>query len=116
MPIGFVTFKTIAEAHRIARTHQGLLRELYGAQLALAPTPHDIVWENIPKEPAEIVSRRTFGFVTIAVVCFLNTLPVRVLPYGCCNYITPFIVTGRFSLGQFEHFDGMGRILGKLER
>ncbi len=74
---GFVTFKTISEAHRIARAHQGSLKELFGARLALAPTPHDIVWENISKEPAEVGSRRTFGFVGIGVVCFFNTLPVR---------------------------------------
>ncbi len=77
---GFVTFKTIAEAHRIARTHRGRLKELYGAQLALAPTPHDIVWDNIPREPAEVGSRRAFGFLVISVVCFFNTLPVS-LPF-----------------------------------
>ena len=74
---GFVTFKTISEAHRIARTHRGRLKELQGAQLQLAPMPHDIVWENIAREPAEVSSRRGFGFVLIGTVCFFNTLPVR---------------------------------------
>ena len=75
---GFVTFKSIAEAHRIARAHQGPQKELHGARLALAPMPHDIVWQNISKEPAEIRSRNVFGFVFIGVICFFYTVPVRV--------------------------------------
>jgi hypothetical protein len=71
-----VTFKTIAEAHRIARAHQGRLKELHGARIYLAPMPKDIVWENISREPAEVASRRTFGFVFIGAVCFFNTVPV----------------------------------------
>ncbi|OWZ50389.1 hypothetical protein C368_06530 [Cryptococcus neoformans 125.91] len=76
---GFVTFKTIAEAHRIARTHRGKLKELFGAELQLAPMPHDIVWENISKEPAELGSKNTFGFIIIGIVCFFNTLPLLVV-------------------------------------
>ncbi|ORY28026.1 hypothetical protein BCR39DRAFT_576859 [Naematelia encephala] len=76
---GFVTFKTIAEAHRIARAHQGRLPELFGARLHLAPMPQDIVWQNISKEPAEISSRQAFGFVLIGIVCFFNTLPLLVV-------------------------------------
>ncbi|KIR52730.1 hypothetical protein I315_04593 [Cryptococcus gattii Ru294] len=76
---GFVTFKTIAEAHRIARAHRGKLKELFGAELQLAPMPHDIVWENISKEPAELGSKNTFGFVIIGIVCFFNTLPLLVV-------------------------------------
>ena len=73
---GFVTFKTIAEAHRIARAHQGPLKELHGARLNLAPMPQDIVWQNISREPAELRSRRIFGFVIIGVICFFYTVPV----------------------------------------
>lgn len=73
---GFVTFKTIAEAHRIARAHQGPLKELHGARLALAPMPHDIVWQNISKEPGEIRSRNMFGFILIGIICFFYTVPV----------------------------------------
>jgi hypothetical protein len=40
---GFVTFKTIAEAHRIARAHRGRLKELGGAELSLAPPSRDLV-------------------------------------------------------------------------
>ncbi|OCF35877.1 hypothetical protein I316_02370 [Kwoniella heveanensis BCC8398] len=76
---GFVTFKTIAEAHRIARAHQGRLKELHGAQLHLAPMPQDIVWENISKDSAEVGSRRTFGFVLIGLVCFVYTVPLLVV-------------------------------------
>lgn len=35
--------KTIADAHRIARTHRGRLKELFGAEIQLAPSPQDIV-------------------------------------------------------------------------
>jgi hypothetical protein len=73
---GFVTFKTIAEAHRIARAHRGKLPELYGARFQLAPMPHDIVWENISREPGEVGSRVIFGFIFIGVICFLNTIPL----------------------------------------
>jgi hypothetical protein len=40
---GFVTFKTIAEAHRIARAHRGRLKELGGAEISLAPPSRDLV-------------------------------------------------------------------------
>jgi hypothetical protein len=73
---GFVTFKTIAEAHRIARAHRGRLPELHGARFQLAPMPHDIVWQNISREPGEIASRTTFGFIFIGIICFLNTIPL----------------------------------------
>lgn len=73
---GFVTFKTIAEAHRIARAHRGRLKELHGAQLHLAPPPKDIIWENINKEPSALASRRLFGFVWIGVICFFYTIPL----------------------------------------
>lgn len=76
---GFVTFKTIAEAHRIARSHRGKLPELFGARLQLAPMPHDVVWQNISREPGEIASRTTFGFVLIGLVCFFNTIPLLVV-------------------------------------
>lgn len=71
-----MTFKTIAEAHRIARAHRGKLKELFGAELQLAPMPHDIVWENIALDDATVASKKTFGFILIGLVCFLNTLPV----------------------------------------
>jgi hypothetical protein len=77
---GFVTFKTIAEAHRIARAHQGPLKELYGARLYLAPMPQDIVWQNISREPGELRTRNFFGFVWIGVICFFYTVPVSPSP------------------------------------
>lgn len=76
---GFVTFKTIAEAHRIARRHQGKLKELGGARIHFAPPPRDILWQNIAKDPAEVASTRTIGFLLIGLVCFLNTLPLTMV-------------------------------------
>ncbi|KAK4687006.1 calcium permeable stress-gated cation channel, partial [Tremellales sp. Uapishka_1] len=76
---GFVTFKTISEAHRIARTHQGKQKELFGARLQLAPMPQDIVWNNISKEPSQIATNRALGFIAIGLVCFFNTIPLLVV-------------------------------------
>ncbi|WWC92437.1 uncharacterized protein L201_007395 [Kwoniella dendrophila CBS 6074] len=76
---GFVTFKTIAEAHRIARAHQGKLKELHGARLHLAPPAQDIVWENISKDSGEIGSRSLFGFIFIGIICFFYTVPLLVV-------------------------------------
>lgn len=73
---GFITFKTIAEAHRIARNHKGPLSELGGASLQLAPLPQDIVWKNIAKDSAELKSTTIAGFFLIGLVCFLNTVPL----------------------------------------
>ncbi|ORX40793.1 hypothetical protein BD324DRAFT_575027 [Kockovaella imperatae] len=76
---GFVTFKTISEAHRIARAHHGKLKELHGARLQLAPMPQDIVWQNLRREPGQVASRTQFGFFIIGIVCFLNTIPLLVV-------------------------------------
>lgn len=117
---GFVTFKTIAEAHRIARTHRGKLKELFGAELQLAPMPHDIVWENISKEPAELGSKNTFGFIIIGIVCFFNTLPVSLSLFfffgtrPAAN--TKQIVACCFVACQFEFIDGLRYISCGLER
>ncbi|BEJ11918.1 hypothetical protein CspHIS471_0203780 [Cutaneotrichosporon sp. HIS471] len=92
---GFITFRTIAEAHRIARRHQGKLKELGGARIHFAPPPRDILWENLAKDTAEIATARTFGFIWIAVVCFLNTLPLTVVAIlanlGALSQYIPFI-------------------------
>lgn len=76
---GFVTFRTIAEAHRIARRHQGKLKELGGAELHFSPPPRDILWQNIAKDPAEVASTKVIGFLLIGLVCFLNTLPLTMV-------------------------------------
>ncbi|KAJ9101756.1 hypothetical protein QFC21_003095 [Naganishia friedmannii] len=73
---GFVTLKTISEAHRIARTHRGHLKELNGAQIQLAPSPQDLIWKNVPLEPSVIAGRKVWGFICLGVICFLHTLPL----------------------------------------
>lgn len=73
---GFVTLKTISEAHRIARAHRGSLKELGGATIQLAPSPHDLIWKNVPLEPNVIAGRKLWGFLVLGVVCFLHTLPL----------------------------------------
>lgn len=53
---GFITMKTIAEAHRIAREHTGRIKELGRAQLQLAPEPKDLVGVfNCKKKETETV-------------------------------------------------------------
>lgn len=73
---GFVTLKTISEAHRIARTHRGRLKELNGARIQLAPSPQDLIWKNVPLEPNVIAGRKVWGFLCLGVICFLHTLPL----------------------------------------
>lgn len=73
---GFITFKTIADAHRIAQTHRGKLKELGGAELSLAPPSRDLVWKNVPMEASERNSRKVMGFIFLGVVCFFNTVPL----------------------------------------
>ncbi|KAL1412499.1 hypothetical protein Q8F55_000244 [Vanrija albida] len=73
---GFVTFKTIAEAHRIARMHRGPVKELGGAVIQLAPVPSDIVWKNINKDPKELSSTKVLGFFLIALLGFVNLIPI----------------------------------------
>lgn len=41
--------------------------------------PLDIVWENISKEPSEVMTKRSLGFLWIAVVCFFNTIPLLIV-------------------------------------
>ncbi len=73
---GFVTFKTIAEAHRIARAHRGPQKELNGAELTLAPEPKDLIWQNVTLDPGQKSWNTFIGFVILAIVCFFNTLPL----------------------------------------
>ncbi len=73
---GFVTMKTIAEAHRIARAHRGRQKELGGAELVLAPDPKDLLWQNVTLDPGTKGWNTFVGFVIIGIVCFLNTLPL----------------------------------------
>lgn len=78
---GFVTFRTIAEAHRIARTHAGKAKELGGAQLQLAPMPHDIIWDNLRKEPVELASARSFGFFLLGGLFIVNVVPLALVSF-----------------------------------
>lgn len=68
--------KTIAEAHRIARAHRGGQKELRGAEIQLAPSPRDLLWQNITMDGSEKSRKTIIGFVIIGVVCFFNTIPL----------------------------------------
>jgi hypothetical protein len=76
---GFVTFKTVAEAHRIARAHDGKLRELDGACLQMAPAPRDILWKNIKKDPVDLASANMGGWVLLAAVFIGYAVPTLIV-------------------------------------
>jgi hypothetical protein len=73
---GFVTMKTISEAHRIARAHRGSKKELRGAEIQLAPEPKDLIWQNVTMDPSKRSWNVFVGFLIIGVVCFFNTVPL----------------------------------------
>lgn len=72
---GFVTLKTVAEAHRIAREHSGNQKELGGAHIQLAPSPNDILWQNIKQDSVELASKRMFGFFLIGCLFIAYAAP-----------------------------------------
>lgn len=76
---GFVTFKTVAEAHRIARIYAGKVKDMGGAHLQLAPEPRDIIWQNLTKDGPELVTARNLGWIFIALICLANTVPVLLI-------------------------------------
>lgn len=76
---GFVTFKTVAEAHRIARIYSGKVKDMGGAHLQLAPEPRDIIWQNLTKDGPELVTARNLGWIFIALICLANTIPVLLI-------------------------------------
>ncbi|KAF7351143.1 DUF221-domain-containing protein [Mycena sanguinolenta] len=71
---GFASMAAVPYAHVVAK----LLGDKHpkGTDIALAPNPKDIIWENMTKSDGEIARKRMMGFVWLAVVCFFNTVPL----------------------------------------
>ncbi|KAF7321599.1 DUF221-domain-containing protein [Mycena kentingensis (nom. inval.)] len=74
---GFASMAAVPYAHVVAK----ILADKHpkGTDIDLAPNPKDIIWENMSKSDAEIASKRMLGFFWIALVCFLNTVPLFVI-------------------------------------
>jgi calcium permeable stress-gated cation channel len=104
---GFVTMKTIAEAHRIARAHRGRQKELGGAELVLAPEPKDLIWQNVTMDPRKKGWNVFIGFVFIGVVCFFNTLPLIAVSalanLSALSVYVPFLNTWK-NAGSFGNW------------
>ncbi|KAJ7125115.1 hypothetical protein C8R44DRAFT_618715 [Mycena epipterygia] len=74
---GFASMAAVPYAHVVAKILGN--KHPKGTDIALAPNPKDIIWENMNKSDAEIARKRTMGFVWLAVVCFFNTIPLFVI-------------------------------------
>jgi hypothetical protein len=74
---GFASMAAVPYAHIVARQLSG--KHPKGTDIALAPNPKDIIWGNMNKTPAEIRTKRTIGFLWLALVCFFNTVPLFVI-------------------------------------
>nr|GAT56348.1 DUF221-domain-containing protein [Mycena chlorophos] len=74
---GFASMAAVPYAHVVAKILSH--KHPKGTDIDLAPNPKDIIWENMSKSDAEIASKRMFGFLWIALVCFLNTAPLFII-------------------------------------
>lgn len=92
---GFASMAAVPYAHIVAN----LLKNKHpkGTDIALAPNPKDIIWENMDKTDGAIMRKRTIGFFYLALVCFFNTVPlfaVSVLAnLASLQLFVPFIKT-----------------------
>ncbi|KAJ7772127.1 hypothetical protein DFH07DRAFT_216960 [Mycena maculata] len=74
---GFASMAAVPYAHVVAKILGN--KHPKGTDISLAPNPKDIIWENMTKSDAEIASKRTMGFIWLAVVCFFNTAPLFII-------------------------------------
>ncbi|KAH0829161.1 hypothetical protein J3R83DRAFT_2670 [Lanmaoa asiatica] len=74
---GFASMAAVAYAHVVAH----ILRRKHpkGTNIALAPNPKDIIWENLNKSTAELLRDKSIGFLLLLLVCFFNTIPLFVI-------------------------------------
>ncbi|KAH7102259.1 DUF221-domain-containing protein [Auriculariales sp. MPI-PUGE-AT-0066] len=76
---GFASLAAVPYAHIVARKMAG--KTAKGTTVTMAPNPKDIIWENLNMTPAERTSKRMMGFVWLAVVAFLNTIPLLIISF-----------------------------------
>ncbi|KAK1234247.1 hypothetical protein PQX77_002554 [Marasmius sp. AFHP31] len=70
---GFAALAAVPHAHiaarMLSRTHH------QGTSIALAPNPKDIIWENMNLSDSALARKQMFGFLWLAVICFLSIIP-----------------------------------------
>jgi hypothetical protein len=74
---GFASMAAVPYAHVVAQLLEG--KHPKGSEIALAPNPKDIIWGNLSKSPGELFRKKTTGWFFLAVIAFLNTVPLFVL-------------------------------------
>lgn len=76
---GFASLASVPYAHVVAR----LLAEKHpkGTSFTLAPNPKDIIWSNLNMSTGERASKRTVGFLWLALVGFVNTVPLLIISF-----------------------------------
>lgn len=74
---GFASMGAVPYAHIVAH----MLRNKHpkGTDIALAPNPKDIIWENMAKSQSEIARKKLVGFIILGIICFFNTIPLFVI-------------------------------------
>ncbi|KAJ3570291.1 hypothetical protein NP233_g4499 [Leucocoprinus birnbaumii] len=74
---GFASMAAVPYAHTVAKMLES--KHPKGTSIALAPNPKDIIWSNMNKTTAELARKKTLGFVWLALVCFVNTVPLFII-------------------------------------
>jgi hypothetical protein len=75
---GFVSFTNIADAHLVAKKHEGKV-SLHEPQILLAPWPKDIIWNNITMTNAVRGTKRLIGYAFFLLLCFFWLIPISLL-------------------------------------
>ncbi|EJD08059.1 DUF221-domain-containing protein [Fomitiporia mediterranea MF3/22] len=87
---GFASMATVPYAQMTARMLRN--KRPKGMTVCLAPHPKDIIWENIGMSSTTIAARKTLGWIYLALVCFLNTVPVLVVSFlANLNAMTAYV-------------------------
>lgn len=76
---GFASMAAVPYAHIVAKMLNN--KHPKGTTITLAPNPKDIIWNNINMTQAEIARKKLHGFLWLALVCFLNTIPLLFISF-----------------------------------
>ncbi|KAG9055422.1 hypothetical protein FS842_002232 [Serendipita sp. 407] len=71
---GFASLAAVPYAHIVAQRMAG--KHPKGTTITLAPNPKDIIWQNITMSDAARRSQRMIGWLWLALICFLYTIPL----------------------------------------
>lgn len=76
---GFASLASVPYAHIAARMLKG--KHPKGTTVTLAPNPKDIIWSNLNITPGERASKRTIGLLWLALIAFVNTVPLLIISF-----------------------------------